>query len=60
MDDKNVKDLNISWHRSQIGLVSQEPVLFLTTFSIVISYTGSFSLGFDGWQECQRSECFLA
>ena len=31
MDDKNVKDLNVSWHRSQIGLVSQEPVLFSTT-----------------------------
>ena len=48
MDGKNVKDLNVSWHRSQIGLASQEPVLFSTTFSIVISYTGSFSLGFDG------------
>ena len=31
MDDKNVKDLNVSWNRSQIGLVSQEPVLFSTT-----------------------------
>ena len=31
MDDKNIKDLNVAWHRSQIGLVSQEPVLFSTT-----------------------------
>ena len=31
IDGKNVKDLNVSWHRSQIGLVSQEPILFSTT-----------------------------
>ena len=31
MDGKNVKDLNVAWHREQIGLVSQEPVLFATT-----------------------------
>ena len=31
MDGKNVKDLNVAWHREQFGLVSQEPVLFATT-----------------------------
>ena len=31
LDGVNLKDLNIKWLRSQIGLVSQEPVLFATT-----------------------------
>ena len=31
LDGHNVKDLNLKWHRNQIGLVSQEPVLFATT-----------------------------
>ena len=35
MDYKNVEDLNVSWHRSQIGLVSQEPVLFSTAMQYV-------------------------
>jgi ATP-binding cassette subfamily B (MDR/TAP) protein 1 len=30
-DGTNIKDLNIKWLRSQIGLVSQEPTLFSTT-----------------------------
>ncbi|KAI0061382.1 P-loop containing nucleoside triphosphate hydrolase protein [Artomyces pyxidatus] len=31
MDGVDVKDLNVKWLRSQIGLVSQEPTLFATT-----------------------------
>jgi ABC-type multidrug transport system fused ATPase/permease subunit len=31
LDGKNVKDLNLTWLRRQIGVVSQEPVLFATT-----------------------------
>lgn len=31
LDGNNLKDLNVKWLRSQIGLVSQEPVLFATT-----------------------------
>ena len=31
IDGVNVKDLNLKWLRSQIGLVSQEPSLFSTT-----------------------------
>ena len=31
LDGVNVKDLNLKWLRSQIGLVSQEPTLFATT-----------------------------
>ena len=33
LDGHNVKDLNLKWLRNQIGLVSQEPVLFATTIS---------------------------
>ncbi|KIY50744.1 ste6-like protein [Fistulina hepatica ATCC 64428] len=31
LDGVNIKDLNLRWLRSQIGLVSQEPTLFNTT-----------------------------
>ncbi|KAI0319342.1 multidrug resistance protein 1 [Amylostereum chailletii] len=31
LDGVNLKDLNVKWLRSQIGLVSQEPTLFATT-----------------------------
>ncbi|KAG6608770.1 Multidrug resistance protein ABC Superfamily [Phytophthora cinnamomi] len=31
LDGRDIKTLNVKWLRSQIGLVSQEPVLFATT-----------------------------
>jgi ATP-binding cassette subfamily B (MDR/TAP) protein 1 len=31
LDGHNVRELNVRWLRSQIGLVSQEPTLFSTT-----------------------------
>src|SRR6202022_2114705 len=31
LDGVNIKELNIKWLRTQIGLVSQEPTLFATT-----------------------------
>ena len=31
LDGVDLKDLNVKWLRSQIGLVSQEPILFATT-----------------------------
>ena len=31
LDGADLKDLNLKWLRSQIGLVSQEPILFATT-----------------------------
>ncbi|GMF63810.1 unnamed protein product [Phytophthora fragariaefolia] len=33
LDGKDVRTLNVKWLRSQIGLVSQEPVLFATTIA---------------------------
>ncbi|KAI6166711.1 P-loop containing nucleoside triphosphate hydrolase protein [Pisolithus thermaeus] len=38
LDGVNLRDLNIKWLRSQIGLVSQEPVLFATTIRTNIAY----------------------
>ncbi|XP_028672963.1 ATP-binding cassette, sub-family B (MDR/TAP), member 4 [Erpetoichthys calabaricus] len=38
LDDTNVKDLNIHWLRAQIGIVSQEPVLFNCSIAENIAY----------------------
>ncbi|XP_059173798.1 ATP-dependent translocase ABCB1-like isoform X1 [Physella acuta] len=38
LDGTNIKELNIKWLRSNIGLVSQEPVLFATTIKENIRY----------------------
>lgn len=38
MDKVNAKDLNIYWLRSQIGIVSQEPVLFDCSLAENIAY----------------------
>ncbi|TWW79227.1 Multidrug resistance protein 1 [Takifugu flavidus] len=38
LDDVNVKQLNIHWLRSQIGIVSQEPVLFDCSLAENIAY----------------------
>lgn len=38
LDNTNAKDLNIHWLRSQIGIVSQEPVLFDCTLGENIAY----------------------
>ena len=38
LDGLDIRDLNLKWLRSQIGLVSQEPVLFSTTIRQNIEY----------------------
>ncbi|KAH7637104.1 multidrug resistance protein 1-like [Dermatophagoides farinae] len=38
VDDHNIHQLNIAWLRSQIGIVSQEPVLFDKTIAENIAY----------------------
>ena len=37
-DGKDLRTLNVKWLRSQIGIVSQEPVLFATTIAENIRY----------------------
>ena len=38
IDGKDVKELNLKWLRSQIGIVSQEPVLFDLSIRDNIAY----------------------
>ncbi|CAC5380496.1 ABCB1 [Mytilus coruscus] len=38
LDGENIKELNVNWLRKQIGVVSQEPVLFATTIAENIRY----------------------
>ena len=42
VDGHNLRDLNVKWLRSQIGLVSQEPVLFDTSIAENVRYGANF------------------
>ena len=42
LDGNDVRDLNIRWLRSQIGIVSQEPVLFDSSIADNIRYGANF------------------
>ena len=42
LDETDLKDLNIRWLRSQIGIVSQEPVIFDGTIAENIRYGANF------------------
>ncbi|KAJ6585057.1 P-loop containing nucleoside triphosphate hydrolase protein [Mycena capillaripes] len=55
LDGNNVKDLNLKWLRSQIGLVSQEPTLFATTIK------GNVAHGLIGtkWEHASEDEKFV-
>ncbi|KAF7346412.1 hypothetical protein MSAN_01869100 [Mycena sanguinolenta] len=54
IDGVDVKDLNLKWLRSQIGLVSQEPTLFATTIK------GNVAHGLIGtkWENAPEEEKF--
>ena len=38
LDGRDIKTLNLRWLRGQIGIVSQEPILFATTIAENIRY----------------------
>ena len=42
LDGTELRDLNIGWLRSQVGIVSQEPVLFGTSIAENIRYGANF------------------
>ena len=42
LHDNDLRDLNIRWLRNQIGIVSQEPVLFDTSIADNIRYGANF------------------
>lgn len=46
LDGINIKDLNLKWLRSQIGLVSQEPTLFATSIKANVAH-GLISTKFE-------------
>ncbi|KAJ6477368.1 P-loop containing nucleoside triphosphate hydrolase protein [Mycena vitilis] len=55
LDGHNVKELNLKWLRTQIGLVSQEPTLFATTIK------GNVAHGLIGtrWEHASEEEKFV-
>ncbi|KZT73923.1 ste6-like protein [Daedalea quercina L-15889] len=54
LDGINMRDLNLKWLRTQIGLVSQEPTLFATTIK------GNVAHGLIGtqWEDASEDEKF--
>ncbi|CAG7731773.1 unnamed protein product [Allacma fusca] len=55
VDGHSIKDYNMKWYRSQLGVVSQEPILFNTTIAENIRY------GRDGVTQKELEEaCRLA
>ena len=42
LDNTDLKDLNICWRHSQVGIVSQEPILFDTSIAENIRYGANF------------------
>ncbi len=51
--NKNIKNLNLAWLRSQIGIVSQEPILFDLSIQENIAYG-------DNSREVTLDECIEA
>lgn len=49
INDRDVESLNVGWVRQQLGLVSQEPVLFDLTIRENIAYG-------DNWRRVSQSE----
>ncbi|KAJ1563747.1 tRNA N6-adenosine threonylcarbamoyltransferase, partial [Nowakowskiella sp. JEL0078] len=58
IDDVNIKDYNVRWLRSKIGVVSQEPVLFNTTIkqNILLGSTGDMSQS-QLIKVCEKANC---
>ncbi|KAJ1100830.1 hypothetical protein NDU88_005905 [Pleurodeles waltl] len=55
LDDQDVKNLNIQWLRSQMGIVSQEPILFDCSISENIAYgDNSREVPFEEIQEAAK------
>ncbi|CAG8839239.1 36144_t:CDS:2, partial [Gigaspora margarita] len=56
LDGHNIKSLNLTWLRRQVGLVSQEPVLFKATIAENVSYglIGSIYENLPENKKCER------
>eukprot|EP00644_Phytophthora_capsici_P003138 jgi/Phyca11/5690/fgenesh1_pm.PHYCAscaffold_7_\ len=55
LDGRDVKTLNVKWLRSQIGMVSQEPVLFATTIFENIAMGGDNVTREEAMEACKLS-----
>jgi ABC-type multidrug transport system fused ATPase/permease subunit len=53
VDGKDIKELNLKWLRSQMGIVTQEPILFAVSLAENIAYG-------DNTREVPRDEVILA
>src|SRR6266545_3635567 len=53
LDGHNVKDLNLKWLRNQIGLVSQEPILFATTIRNNVAH-GLINTQYENYSEEEK------
>lgn len=57
LDGRNIKDLNVAWLRSQIGVVGQEPVLFATTIEDNIRFGKPSVTQEEIEQACKMANC---
>eukprot|EP01117_Protostelium_nocturnum_P020873 TRINITY_DN965_c0_g1_i1.p1 TRINITY_DN965_c0_g1~~TRINITY_DN965_c0_g1_i1.p1 ORF type:complete len:1273 (-),score=506.95 TRINITY_DN965_c0_g1_i1:247-4065(-) len=60
LDGRNIKDLNLKWLRRQIGIVSQEPVLFNTTIkkNILLGVADDRKVSDEEVEEaCKKANC---
>ncbi|XP_055855395.1 multidrug resistance protein homolog 49 [Episyrphus balteatus] len=57
LDGRNIKDLNVAWLRSQIGVVGQEPVLFATTIEDNIRFGKPTVTQEEIEQACKMANC---
>ncbi|TIA91996.1 hypothetical protein E3P99_00799 [Wallemia hederae] len=58
LDGVNLKDLNVKWLRSKIGLVGQEPVLFNDTVRANVEH-GLIGTEMEHWPDEQRLELVI-
>ncbi|TIC04401.1 P-loop containing nucleoside triphosphate hydrolase protein [Wallemia mellicola] len=55
LDGTNIRDLNVKWLRSKIGLVGQEPVLFNDTIRANVEH-GLIGTEMEHWSDDQKLE----
>ncbi|GAB9475822.1 Multidrug resistance protein abc superfamily, partial [Globisporangium polare] len=60
LDGRDISTLNVKWLRSQIGMVSQEPVLFATTILQNIAFGASRGGGADAVELVTREQVVVA
>ncbi|XP_077979292.1 ATP-dependent translocase ABCB1-like [Glandiceps talaboti] len=57
IDGKDVRDMNLNWLRTHVGVVSQEPVLFATTIAENIRYGREDVTQAEIEKACKEANC---